>query len=292
MSQPAPQNEPAEVPHGAYPMVRISSEFFLRSVDLLTQLQGNRLISGLVFMAVWHNHMRDLDGRVGVRELARRLNLPYETIRRHAIGLVREGQCTATHEGIAVVPAALKSQSTVDWMRKIYLNAERMLVDLTRARLAEYEAPSISTSTARQGKLSREQMVIATASTRQLLAGIRMLGDLWNGDLLRGLVFSAIWTANVKHVINTAAAARQAVLPDNQRRPVSILAISNSLRLPYETVRRHAIELEKAGICHRVGRLGMIVPASEHRKRADATVQAHGMLTNLLAELRRAGLKV
>ena len=290
MSQVVPQNEPVEVPRNAYPMVRISSEFFLRSVDLLTQLQGDRLISGLVFMAVWHNHMRDPDGgRVGVRELARRLNLPYETVRRHAAGLVRAGQCTATREGIAVVPAALKSRSTVDWMRKIYLNAERMLIDLTRARLAKYEAPS--RSTVRQGKLTREQMVIATASTRQLLAGIRMIGDLWNGDLLRGLVFSAIWTANVKHVINTATAATQAVLPDDQRRPVSILAISHSLRLPYETVRRHAVALEKAGVCRRVGRKGMIVPASEHLKLAAGTVQAHGMLTGLLAELRRAGLK-
>ncbi|MDP2374472.1 hypothetical protein [Reyranella sp.] len=290
MSQSAPQSEPSEVPRNAYPMVRISSEFFLRSVDLLTQLQGDKLISGLVFMAVWHNHMHDPDGgTVGVRELARRLNLPYETVRRHAAGLVRAGQCTATREGISVVPAALKSRSTVDWMRKTYLNTERMLVDLTRARLAKYEAPPGLPE--RQGKLTREQMVIAIASTRQLLAGIRMLGDLWNGDLLRGLVFSAIWTANVKHVINTATAAHQAVLPDDQRRPVSILAISNSLRLPYETVRRHAVALEKAGICQRVGQQGVIVPASEHRKLASGTVQAHGMLTNLLADLRRAGLK-
>ena len=290
MSQLGPQNEPLEVPRNAYPMVRISSEFFLRSVDLLTQLQGDKLISGLVFMAVWHNHMHDPDGgTVGVRELARRLNLPYETVRRHAWGLVRAGQCTATREGIAVVLAALKSRSTVDWMRKTYLNTERMLVDLTRARLAKYEVPS--RPALRQGKLTRDQMAVATASTRQLLAGIRMLGDLWNGDLLRGLVFSAIWTANVKHVINTATAATQAVLPDDQRRPVSILAISHSLRLPYETVRRHAIALEKAGICRRVGRQGMVVPASEHLKLAAGTVQAHGMLTGLLAELRRAGLK-
>lgn len=290
MSQPVPQNEPPEVPRGAYPMVRISSEFFLRSVDLLTRVQGDKLISGLVFMAVWYNHMLDPGGgAVGVRELARRLNLPYETVRRHAGALVRAGQCSATREGIAVVPAVLKSRANVAVLRKIYLNTERMLVELTRAGLAKFQVPPGAAS--RRGNLSPAQMAITTASTRQLLAGIRMLGDLWQGDLLRALVFTAIWTANVKHVTNTAPAVSQTILPDELRLPVSILAISNSLRLPYETVRRHAQALEKAGICHRVGRQGLVVPAETHRKLASGTVQAHGLLTALFADLRRAGLK-
>jgi len=289
MGQPVPRNEPLEIPRDAYPMVRLTSEFFLRSIDLLTRVQGDKLISGLVFMAVWHDHMHDPGGAVGVRELARRLNLPYETVRRHARELVRAGQCTVTREGIAAVPAVLKSRANVEVMCKIYLNTERMLVELTRAGLAKYEAPS--RSAVRRGNLTRDQMVIATASTRRLLAGIRMLGDLWHGDLLRALVFTAIWTANVKHVTNSAPAVSQTVLPDDLRLPVSVLAISNSLRLPYETVRRHALALEKAGICHRVRRQGLVVPAEAHRKLASGTVQAHGILTALLADLRRAGLK-
>jgi DNA-binding transcriptional regulator YhcF (GntR family) len=289
MSQYVPQNEPLEIPRNAYPMVRISSEFFLRSVDLLTRVQNDRLISGLVFMAVWDDHMHEPGGAVGVRELARRLNLPYETVRRHAMELVRAGQFSATREGIAVVPAVLRSRANVDVMRKLYLNTERMLVELTRAGLAKYKVPA--RSAARRRNLTPDQMVIATASTRQLLAGIRMLGDLWQGDLLRALVFTAIWTANVKHVTNTAPAASQTVLSDDQRLPVSVLAISSSLRLPYETVRRHAMALEKAGICYRVGRQGLVVPAEAHLRMASGTVQAHAILTALLADLRRAGLK-
>lgn len=279
------------MPRDAYPMVRISSEFFLRSIDLLTQVQGDGLISGLVFMAIWHNQVQHPEGSaVGVRELARRLNLPYETVRRHAMELVHAGQCIAAREGITVVPAVLKGRALVEVLRKTSLNTERMLVELTRAGLATYAAPTSSTS--HRGNLTQEQIVIATASTRQLLAGIRMLGDMWNGDLLRALVFTAIWTANVKHVINTATVTSQTVLSDDLRRPVSVLAIANSLRLPYETVRRHANALQKAGICRRVGRLGLVVPAGEHRKMASGTVQAHTLLTSLLAELRRAGLKV
>lgn len=290
MSQHIPQNEPLEIPRDAYPMARLTSEFFLRSIDLLTRVQGDKLISGLVFMAVWHNHMQAPgNSAVGVRELARRLNLPYETVRRHAVALVRTGQCSSTREGIAVVPAVLKSRANVAVMRKIYFNTERMLVELTRAGVAKFQVPPGAAS--RRGNLTPAQMLIATASTGQLLAGVRMLGNLWHGDLLRGLVFTAIWTANVKHVTNTAPAVSQTVLPDELRLPVSVLAISGSLRLPYETVRRHAQALERAGICHRVGRRGLVVPAEAHRKLASGTVQAHGIVTALFAELRRAGLK-
>lgn len=278
------------MPRDAYPLVRLSAEFFLRSVDLLTQIQGNKLISGLVFIAVWHSHMRTPSaGPVGVRELARRLNLPYETVRRHAMELAKAGQCTATREGLAIVPAVLTSRANIELLRRFYNNTERMLIDMTRAGLASYEAPSKANS--RRVGLSPHQMAIVVASIRQLLAGIRMLGDMWNGDVLRGLVFTAIWTANVKHVINTPHAAIQDVLPDEHRRAVSILAISNSLRLPYETVRRHAVALEKDGICRRIGRQGVVIPTSAHRKLPTGTIQAHGMLVNLLSELRSAGLK-
>lgn len=291
MSQSVPQKEPAGVPRDTYPIVRISGEFFLRGIDLLTHVQSDKLISGLVFMTIWHSHMeRPAGGAVGVRELARRLNLPYETVRRHATELTRAGQCTSTNEGIAAVPAVLRNRANVEVMRKIYFNAERMLVELTRAGLAKFRAPSAAAS--RRGKLTHEQLVVATIATGRLLAGVRILGDHWNGDVLRGLVFTAIWTANVKHITNTAPAAIQAVLPDGQRLPVSILAISNSLRLPYETVRRHANALEKAGICVRAGRRGLVVPASTHRRFAAGAVETYRLVADLLTQLRRAGVKV
>lgn len=289
MSQSAPQIEPQAIPRDTYPMVRISSEFFLRGIDLLTQVQGDKLISGLVFMVVWHNHMAHPEGSaLPVRELARRLNLPYETVRRHAGELVRAGQCTSTPEGIAVVPPVLRSRSTVEVLRKIYLNAERMLIELTRAGIANYRALPAGSS---RGRLSRDQMVVATAATGRLLEGVRLLGDYWNGDVLRALVFTALWTANVKHVTNTAPAASQTVLPDELRKPVSVLAISDSLRLPYETVRRHVAALEREGICHRVGRQGWVVLGATHLKFASRAVRTHDLLVSLLVDLRRAGLK-
>ena len=290
MSQSTPRIEPAEVPRDAYPLMRLSSEAFLRSIDLVAQMQGDKLIAGLVFIALWHNQMRAPAAQaVGVRELARRLNLPYETVRRHAMTLVRTGQCTATRAGLAVVPAVLQSRRISSLLRRLYLSVERMLLDMTRAGVAGYEPPPKPVG--RPVRLTPHQMTVVMASIRQLQATIRMLGERWNGDFLRGLVYTAIWTANVKHFFNTEIVASQGILPDELRRPVSILAISNSLRLPYETVRRHAAALEKDGLCRRVGRQGVIVPATAHRRLTSNTVQVHGMLTELLAELRAAGLK-
>lgn len=48
--------------------------------------------------------------------------------------------------------------------------------------------------------------------------------------------------------------------PDPMRRPVSAHALSTSLRLPYESVRRRVRGLEAAGLC-RIGRDGAVVPA-------------------------------
>ena len=44
-------------------------------------------------------------------------------------------------------------------------------------------------------------------------------------------------------------------------------------------------------MCHRVRRRGLVVPAEAHLKLASGTVQAHGIVTALFVELRRAGLK-
>lgn len=102
---------------------------------------------------------------------------------------------------------ALRRQSNLDILRRIFLNAERMLIDLTRAGLAKYQ-PQRDRAPGR-GPLTREQTAIATAAMGQILAGARLMGDFWKGDLLRGLVFNAIWTANVKHITNTAPAGQR-----------------------------------------------------------------------------------
>lgn len=70
-------------------------------------------------------------------------------------------------------------------------------------------------------------------------------------DFLDTLITLAIVQANVTPLVNDrdlqrAYADHDSLPPDELRRPVSVSAVAHSLRLPYETVRRHVVRLSKA----------------------------------------------
>ncbi|MBL6652940.1 MAG: hypothetical protein ISP49_15190 [Reyranella sp.] len=291
MSQLATQIEPI-VPRDTYPVMRVAVEHFLRGVDLLSDMHHD-MVSSLILLTLWRDQRVGRGhGPVGVRELSRKLGLPYETVRRHARALIEEGQC-AEVKGRLALPVAGKRSPRIDAMlRRSYVNCARMLRDLTRIGVARFDAQS--GRPLRSGRLTREQTAIAMVGIGMLLDGLKTLHEFSGGDFVKGLVFTGIWTANVKHVTNTPAASDRHVLDDSQRLPVSVLAISNALRLPYETVRRHADVLLREGQCVRVGRKGLVVPASTHRQGSNVRTMATGYRTvmGFLAELRQAGVKV
>jgi hypothetical protein len=75
-----------------------------------------------------------------------------------------------------------------------------------------------------------------------------------SAPLLDALLLTAILDANVARVTRDPAlqllyARVDTTLPDELRRPVSINALAESLRLPFETVRRHVRQLIAAGLC-------------------------------------------
>lgn len=273
-----------------YPIVRVSTEFFLRSFDLLGQVHDD-VVSGLIVMALWHAELVRADRKTtGIRELARKLDLPYETVRRHIHRLEVSGACLVADGGVAISSAMKSAAHGEGMLRRIYLNAVRLLNDLTRIEVVKFEArPSTSP---RSRRLSKEQMAIAIAAIGLLLTCMRELRRVFGDDLVKGLVFTAIRAANVKHYTNTSPAAHRSILPDAHRLPVSVLAISNSLRLPYETVRRHAETLVKEGTCKRVGRSGLMVPESAFRHMTVESITVRKVMLAFVAELRTAGVTV
>lgn len=71
-------------------------------------------------------------------------------------------------------------------------------------------------------------------------------------DLVDGLLFAAIQAANVATITSSpelqlAYATVPAAPPDELRRPVSISAIANSLRMPFETARRRVQAMARVG---------------------------------------------
>lgn len=273
-----------------YPVVRVSTEFFMRAFDLLGQLHPE-VISGLILLTLWHCWLQTPQRKpMAVRELSRKLDLPYETVRRHVRDLVESGHCVAVGNGIIVAPTIRRGARATTMLRKTYLNAARMLADLTRIAVVDFkeEAPP----PARSRRLGRQQMVIAVAAIGLLLEAMKVLRGFFDGDLVKGLVFTGIRAANVQHITNTAPVAHRSIVPDVERLPVTALAIADSMRLPYETVRRHTDALVKEGKLVRFGRQGVKVPETAFRNMTVESVTVHKLVTSFIAELRFNGVNV
>lgn len=275
----------------AYTIGRISTEFFLRGFEVIGQIEDD-ILGGTIVIMLLGDTLVEGGGNepIGIRELARRLDLPFETVRRQVRKLVRKGACHAEDGGVCLAPSIRRAAHTNAMLRKIYLEAVRMLDGLRRIKIGHYRPPRSPAHSSRT--LNKEQTIVVLASIRVLLAAIKVMRGFFDGDLMSGLVFTALRAANVKHITNTAPGANRDILPDSDRRPVSMMAISNSMNLPYETVRRHTAKLVRQGKCVRVGRDGLIVPASVFQKmtvEADAVVQ---LVLGFMEELRAAGVKV
>lgn len=273
-----------------YTMGRISSEFLLRGFEVIGQAQDD-ILGGMIIMTMLGDALADggENRPVGMRELARRLDTPFETVRRQIHKLVRSGACHLADGGVCLAPSTLRSPRTSAMLRKIYLEAVRMLDTLRRIKIGRFNPPRASDASRSLGK---EQIVIAVASVRVLLTAMKVLRDSFDDDIMTGLVFTAIRAANVKHITNTTPGANRDILPDSDRRPVSIMAISNSMMLPYETIRRHTAKLVNQGKCVRVGRSGVMVPAATFRKMTLESGTVVQLVLGFMDDLRTSGIKV
>ena len=126
-----------------------------------------------------------------------------------------------------------------------------------------------------------------------LLRSVRMISELSGGDLLTGLVSLALVQANVAHLDREANDFNRidTVPPDEVRRPISVLALSASLGLPYETTRRHVAKMVAAGLCVRV-KGGVMIPTAivEDRGRSGMLEANLLNLRRLVRSLRNAGI--
>jgi hypothetical protein len=131
-----------------------------------------------------------------------------------------------------------------------------------------------------------------------LLRTVYLLSRISDGDLLEGLVMVTIIYANIGHLDRDPATSGQYlgvedVVPDELRRPVSVLAIASSLNLPYETARRYVHKNVKAGRCRRVkGGLIAIGDSLLVDRYSDAIRTNMINVRHFCAGLRRVGIKI
>ena len=133
--------------------------------------------------------------------------------------------------------------------------------------------------------------VISRAGCEFLLAisseGIRAFGSI-----PRAIFFTAIIAANVQHITRSAVrtwryAGLDQIPPDSERRPVSILGLSQSLRKPFETTRENVNALLREGLVVKVDG-GVIVPSEVLLSEKVAAVEAKLWETfcEMIAKLR------
>ena len=106
--------------------------------------------------------------------------------------------------------------------------------------------------------------IIIRAACDFLLA-ISVEGARTFGSIPRAVILTAIAVANVQHIMRSAVrtwryAGLDQIPPDSERRPVSILGLSQSLQKPFETTRAHVNALIDDGLCIKTAG-GVIVPS-------------------------------
>jgi hypothetical protein len=143
-----------------------------------------------------------------------------------------------------------------------------------------------------------EQLVRAAIrlASNYLLRNVEVVSEAADGDLMAGLICSAIIQANVRPLNNDPKLGKtyghmDAIPPDELRSPVSVNALAESLGIPYETTRRHVNKLIKLGYCVKVGTRGVIVPSAiiASPTMVKGGLQQYSHLMHFLGQLKDIG---
>lgn len=136
-----------------------------------------------------------------------------------------------------------------------------------------------------------ERIALRAALGFYLRCSREIASSLGGGDVLRGLIIVGINQANVAHIRSESGQFATAAnpVPLDERRPISVHALSLELGVPYETTRRHVKALIESGVCIRVENGVVMLPhtidkISLRLRRNLENVQA------FVTELRRGGI--
>lgn len=284
---------------------RLTHEYLLRFVDRVRRASDGDMLKGLVFLGVSHLNIRHMDEEgetwrewsqvdapppdslrrpTSAGAVAALLGLPKETVRRKIRELVSERNLHLAPGGVITPRRVFLRADNIKTLARIEADL-RWLVERLKAvapeMIGDYEIAQNIAHVRRVGRIN-------TAFAFRAIHGLR---DLFEGDLLSGLVFSTINAANVWSP--GAPDSTEAPLADDQRRPISALALARGMGIPAETVRRHARRLEDRGFCVTV-KGGLIAPAAVLQ---DPRMQAAGLataenLTWLIDNMARSGMLV
>lgn len=139
-------------------VVRIATDFFLRSLEISSSLQGRDMVRTIVFMTILQANVahltydQELAHRyAGVADmppdserrpitahaLAESLSVPYETMRRQVNRLVADGMCVRVgKQGVIVPSEVLARPEMLESLKRSYSNVQRMMQSLRKLGVA------------------------------------------------------------------------------------------------------------------------------------------------------------
>lgn len=295
-----PPEPPASTADAAIARVvtRLSTEYVLRAFELLIDMYGD-LRAGLLAHAINIANLAHIDDRtdesraavgpegiypdemrrpISVARIADAAGLPFESVRRVVQQLIIAGACERVQGGVIVPRATIERPGN---LRAVHANVgyvRRLMQGVQAANLIGQVPASLTVAAGADGTAIAR--LVARLSSAYLLRALQLLTDTY-GDVRAGVVAQTIVAANTSYLdTRTGGGWRYAGVdetpPDEARRPVSIVRVAESLRVPYETVRRQVERLVDANICVRV-QGGVIVP----RALLESPGAVGAMLTNV-----------
>ncbi|MBO9709592.1 MAG: hypothetical protein J7521_15415 [Caulobacter sp.] len=209
---------------------------------------------------------------VSINAVAQSLGLPFETVRRRALKMAREGRCEIGPKGI-VVPH--RSTSAAAYEAEQWARFERM-------RLFHQALRSLGVTPAGASRPPPDAPLVRAVNWAVSGYALRTCGGLiaLTGNVLTSLVLLELTLANMAS-LPASSLEKWALDPARIGRPVRIAALSEAMRLPGETVRRHLQALEASGFCAR-GTSGFTAQAP-----GEAVPTLLGLAETNRADLRR-----
>lgn len=134
--------------------LRLSTEYMLRSIDLMTKVVGGDLVKGLIFIAIVQANTQhilsdeqmsqayseasdtvpdDVRRPVSVHALSVSLGIPYETTRRYVNKLLADGFCVRARRGLVVPASVLRQDEMLAALKRNYSNLQRLVSGLRRS---------------------------------------------------------------------------------------------------------------------------------------------------------------
>ena len=239
------------------------------NLRLSLRLVPGRLETSIIALALIRGALPNLIGPRGpslpsdaplvgsINAIARSFNRSPETVRRHVHILANQGFFTVAPDGVRLAPSLEAGARILDYLHGAHDNLLWLLEELDGWGLLKRSKPR------KQHKTPHELLLLTALDFR--LHGFDSFYGLVNDDWVSWSLWNALSGMTVRHVTTDRELSRTFMVqstPNDVRRPASVRALATVAGLPYATVWRHVLAMERGGYVRRVA--GGYVILTEH----------------------------